>query len=85
MTPALRPPAAAALVGTILTLGLPTAAFACTTCNSDTAVAVRARLMDGDLLVNAAAVLAPVPLLAAALLLVGAATQAPRRRPHDHG
>lgn len=85
MTSALEPRAAAALGGIALTLGLPAPVSACTTCNSDTADAVRARLLDGDLVANAAAVLAPVPLLAAALLLVGAAARAAHRRRDGHG
>jgi len=82
MTSALKSSAAAALGGIVLTLGLPAPVLACTTCNSDTADAVRARLLDGDLVANAAAVLAPVPLLAAALLLVGAGPAHRRRGGH---
>lgn len=55
-------------------------AWACTTCNSDVAQAVRAQLLDANLLANAAAVLAPIPLLAAALILVGARTSAGDKR-----
>lgn len=48
-------------------------AFACTLCHSATAQQVRAALLGPDLLTNAAAALAPVPvLLAAWWLLTGA-------------
>lgn len=58
---------AALLVAALLAPG---PAFACTLCHSDTADRVRAALLGTDLLANAAAVLAPVPLLLAAIWLV---------------
>ena len=52
-------------------------AFACTLCHSATAAQVRAALFGSDLLANAAAVLAPAPVLAAVWWLI---TEAPRGR-----
>lgn len=47
----------------------PAPAFACTLCHSDLAEQVRAALFGPDLLLNAAAVLAPVPVLLLAIWL----------------
>ena len=55
-----------------LAVGLgPGAAAACTTCDSDTAAQVRALVFGEDFLGNAAALAAPLPALAIALILVG--------------
>lgn len=48
----------------------PMLAIACTLCHSATAEQVRAALLGPDLLANAAATLAPVPVLATAWWLV---------------
>jgi hypothetical protein len=48
-------------------------AFACTLCHSTVADQVRAALLGPDLLTNAVAVLAPAPVLFAAIWLVPAA------------
>ena len=57
--------------------GWPGWAVACTLCNSRQAVSIRARLFEGDLWWNAAAVLLPISLL---LLLVAAVAREPRGR-----
>ena len=46
-------------------------ALACTLCGSDTATAVRAQVLGSDFMANAAALAAPLPLLLAAVLLLG--------------
>jgi len=46
-------------------------AFACTICHSPEALGVRHQVFEHGFLANAAALAAPVPLLVAAILLIG--------------
>lgn len=50
--------------------GAASGAAACTLCNSDVAQTVRAQVLGPDLLGNLAGLATPVPLIAAAVLLV---------------
>ena len=56
------------------------AASACTICHSPTAMGVRHQFFDHDLLTNAAAVAAPVPVLLAVVLLIA---RQPTRRAEE--
>ena len=57
-------------------------AIACTICHTPTSMGVRRLILNHDLLRNAAAIVTPVPLLLAAILL---AARAPRRRVDQEG
>ena len=68
------------LAATVLAWSGASPAFACSICHTPTALGVRHQLLEHDLLANAAAIAAPIPILLAAILAIAHEPQRPAAR-----